>query len=224
MSLAELFWNKLPPASRLVELTRQIVGAAMFEPSVDGSRFRNDDGSESAASFSDAEDTDPVVIVVDVTKRVRFVVNNLDAAAGAEIFQLQRENSTQATGFANVTTTSSHMKSVASADTTWTINDGDATTDQIGGGGTFAAGEMDETGVTGSISIGASGHTEVEYVFQLVSSDVVNLDNINLRLVNDMAQVIDATVVPSITVSEGGAPPATVYPPWPRRQETVIRM
>ncbi len=200
LTLAEILWDQPPDLSRLVDITRGIVGSDMFDPTTEHSRFRNDDGSETAATWSDAEDTDPVVIDVANIIRIRFTVEQQNTASGSETFQLQYENSTKSTGFVNVTTTSAHLRSVASADTSWTISDGDATTDQITGAGSFVAGEMDEDGVTGSISFLGNDHTQIEFVVQVQAGDVDNDDNINLRLVNAMGQALNANVVPSITV------------------------
>ncbi len=202
MTLADLLWNQQPVISRLVDITRGIVGGDMFDPTTEHSRFRNDDGSETAATWSDVEDTDPVTIDVADIFRLRLVVEQPNTATGSDVFRLQYENTTQVTGWNDVTTTSSHVRAVPSADTSWTINDGDATTDQIGGAGTFVAGEMDEDGITNSAtSFSANSHTEIEYVLQLQSGDVANSDNIDFRLVNGMGQVISANVTPSVTVT-----------------------
>ena len=207
LSFAEILWDQPPELSRLVELTRSIRGGAMFDDSFDHSRFRNDDGSETGATWFAAEDTDPVTLEVDTIYRVRVVIQEIGGASGSNTYQLQYNNTTQATGFTDVTTTSSHIRAVASADTSWTINDGDATTDQIGGTGGFVAGEMAEDGATNSAtSFAASEHTEHEFVFQIQSADVADEDNIDLRVVNGMGQVLSGSHVPSITVNEvGGA-------------------
>ena len=161
-------WNRGVFIPRSADIARRIVGVAMFHLDQSHARFRNDDGSETAATWVAAEDTDPVTLNVDTIYRVRFVIQEGGdgGAAGSEIFRL-RYNLNGA-GYVTVTTTSSVIRAVASADTSWTISDADATTDQIGGSGTFTAGEMDEDGDTGTAtSFNANEHTEHEFVFQI---------------------------------------------------------
>lgn len=204
MTLAEWWADQEPQLSRLVRITLGIQATDMFTTDQTHSRFFNDDGSESAATGIAAEDTDPVSIDVDVTKRIRICVQNTKAIAGTE--QMRFQYNLLGAGWNQITTTSSVVKAVASADTSWTINDGDATTDRIGGTGTFQAGEMIEDGDANSAtSFGASEHSEYELVFQVVSTDVVNNDTIDIRIVNTMNQVLDNySHTPTITVVEAG--------------------
>ena len=209
MNLIEWWVNQKPYISRTTQITLGILVVDMVALEQTHSRFRNDDGSESGATWSDAEDTDPVSIDVDVTKRIRIVVQETGCVAATH--QASFQYNLLGAGWNDITTTSSVVIAVASADTSWTINDGDATTDQIGGTGTFVAGEMIEDGdANGATSIGALEHTEHELVFQIVSTDVVNNDTIDIRIVNDMGQTLDAYPhMPTITVVEAGgaAPP-----------------
>ena len=173
-------------------------------------RFRNDDGTEITATYSQNEDVDET-ITVDVTFRIRFVLQELEGVADTEDSRLQRDLNASTT-WVVVSDTSAVVRTVDSADSG--VNDGDATTDggDLSGTGTFVAGEIVSSETVGdadtntATSYGASGHTEHEFVLQVVGADVSNLDTIDLRLVNQMDQTYDAYgQIPRITVSKAVA-------------------
>ena len=184
-------------------------GSPMFNLDQSHFRFRNDDGTEITATWKQDQDVDETILV-DTIFRVRFVLDELEAVAGTDDSRLQRD--LNAAGFVVVSDTSAVIQAADSADAG--VNDGDVTTDIIGGTGTFAAGEIMSSETTGSLetntatSYAASGHSEHEVVIQVIGADVNDADTIDLRLVNKMDQLYDNYgQIPRITVNKpaGGA-------------------
>jgi hypothetical protein len=138
---------------------------------------------------------------VDENFRVRFLIQNYGGTDASVVAQLQYN--LNAAGWNNVTNASSVCISVTSVH----FADAAATTQQIGAG-TFNTGEFDEDeGATGSISVPAGQETEVEFVIQIVSGDVVDADTLALQLVDSGDAAYDNYAnSPSITVNEAGAP------------------
>ncbi len=180
-------------------------------------RFRNDDGSETEATWVDNEDTN-ASLNVDTNYRIRFTVD--DTANGVEsnvTFRLQCNNITQGTGWLDVDGSSSslHIRSVDSPH----YADADNTTSQltVPTGGSFITPNsgMDEDDGGGSAGIagdnndidfveGTHDYVEIEYCFQVRSADVVSGDNIQLRVRRVQGGTLDSySVIPQITVSSG---------------------
>ena len=135
-------------------------------------RGRNDDGSESAATWKAATNIDWTQNV-DENFRIRLVIAATGNLAGSTGFQLQYN--LNVLGWNDVTNASSVVRSILSTH----FADADPTTQQVGSG-TFVVGEMDENeGATGSISFNNPDETEIEYVCEIRSADVVNNDTIH---------------------------------------------
>lgn len=187
-----------------------------IDPSLSQAAFRgrNDDGSESVATWKAVENTGWTQ-AVDENFRVRFVVD--ETAGGTEsniILKLQYNRN--AAGWIDVTATSSVVRSAASAN----VAEEQATTRQLAGGsGTFVAGAIDEddglAGEGSQIDFAVGGElTEVEYSAQVRSVDVVNNDSIQLRVIRSSGTVLENYAqTPTVTVSEGGAPVGSLLPP-----------
>lgn len=155
-------------------------------------RGRNDDGSQTTATWKDSVNTNWRQAVT-TNFRVRFLVKH---TGGATTPTFQLEYNKNSGGWNSVTTASSVCKAVNST----SITDGEATTQQVGAG-TFVTGEMSEDGITAAISIGAAtNETEVEYVLQLVSTDVTFGDTIELRVTNAGVALDIYTNTPAITL------------------------
>lgn len=174
-------------------------GTNMFTTQQKTFRGRNDNGSETTATFIAANNTNWTQSA-DVNFRIRFVLQETGALSGTFVPQLQYNLNN--VGYNNVTGSSLVVRASASANFT----DGVASTSQLGTGtGTFAAGSLDEVdGVVANVTVAASGYTEVEYCIQIRSVDVVNADNIQLRIVGKSTAgvALDTyTVTPSITAS-----------------------
>ncbi len=107
-------------------------------------------------------------------------------------------------GYSRVQTSSTGLKITATS----RFTDAAATTDLLTAGtGTFVAGEGDENGAVGAITLGASGHTEVEFALTIASSEATIGDFWDLRVYkSDGSQLDTYTVTPRVTAA---APPAT---------------
>lgn len=176
-----------------------------------GFRLRNDDGSQTTATWVANENTN-ASLLTDTNYRVRFVID--ETAGGSEnnvTFRLQYN--LNGAGYVNVTDTSSVVRATASTN----LTDDEATTRQLASGsGTFLTGRVDEVdGVTNTgVSWTSQQITEVEYCFQIRSVDVNNNDTIQMRVVRSNGTVLEGyTQTPSITVNEAApfAPVVNAY-------------
>ena len=168
----------------------------------DSFRGRNDDGSETTATWKAAANTNWSQDV-DTNFRVRFLYQETAGGNPANL-SLQLQYNLASAGWNNVTGASSVVRSSLSAN----FVDLDATTQQLGVG-TFDPGVMEELdGLTGTgADIGASEESEVEFCVQIRSADVTNAQTLQLRIVKEGGTVLDTyTNTPTITVVEGGAP------------------
>ncbi len=138
-------------------------------------RWRNDDGSEAAATWAAAEDTALSGLATGTTRRLRFEVSNEGAlASDPTAYALQvAETATCATG--------AYSTVAAAPGGPWQIvdsaslTDGSATTNVASGltdeGATFVAGQVkDAGGTTGAITLGLGQFTEVEFALQATAS------------------------------------------------------
>jgi hypothetical protein len=162
-------------------------------------RGRNDDGSETTATWKAAQNTGWTQDT-DVNFRIRFEIQNTEARPEETGFRLQYNLASG--GWNNVTAASSVARAVASSQ----IADGVATTDQLAAGtGTFVANSIDEVdGVTAASALVASGHTEVEFVLKLMPADVTAAQTIQFRVVkNDGVTVLPTyTATPTVTIAK----------------------
>ncbi len=175
---------------------------AMDNPTMeqDSFRFRNDDGSESAATWKAAVNTDVTITVSGNTAfRIRFLVQ--ETAGNASVnFKPQLQRQLNAGGFVDVTGTSGVIRAVDSAN----LTDGEDTTQQIGAG-TFITNNdgVDEVnGVAGSAKTDFVGNdeTEFEYSVEIVDADVADSDTVDLRISDaniDSYAVADGTITVS---------------------------
>lgn len=178
--------------------------ATHANPSLDQAAFRarNDDGSESAATWKAAANTDWTQ-AVDENFRIRFLVQET-AGGGENNVGLQLQYNLKGAGWNPVNGTSSVVQSAASTQ----FADDDNTTQQLGAG-TFItpnSGMDEDNGLAGEnndIDFAGSDEVEVEYCCQILSGDVADSDTIQLRLVRGDLTVLEGyTNTPSITVSE----------------------
>jgi hypothetical protein len=155
-------------------------GGAMFGLAQTAYWGRNDNGTEITATGKAVQKTNWSQDV-DENFRVRFVLQETGGAAGTTgTIQLQYQVGGTG-GWSNVDDVSSVVRSSASPNFT----DNQATTNHasITGSGTFVAGSMDQVnGLVNTVSLGASGHTEVEFCVQIVGADVINGTLVGLRI------------------------------------------
>ena len=157
-------------------------------------RIRNDDGSETSATWIAAENTNASVLY-DTTFRIRFVIDEVAGGSANAGFNFYFSRNS---GAYTQITTASAARFVTSAN----VTDGELTTKQLTGGtGTFSSGVIESAGNgTGNVSIGANGHTELEIVVQLNSGTFVAGDTCAFRIYLDTGAEISAyTATPTIT-------------------------
>lgn len=142
-------------------------------------RVRNDDGSETTATWVAAENTN-ASLTLDTTFRLRFVLD--ETAGGSATAGFNFYFSRNGGAYTQITTASA-----ARFVTSGNVTDGAATTKQlIGGTGTFSAGVIESAGDgTGNLGINANGHTELEIVVQLNSGTFVVGDTCAFRVYLD---------------------------------------
>lgn len=139
-------------------------------------RWRNDDGTESAATFFANEDTQYNNFPKNTAKRLRFEVSNEGWTRGADpTFTLEFAELASGTDCANGPFATNYIAvptgySLEMHLSTTTVADATPTTDvSIGGGltnenATFIAGQVKTTGnTTGAITLGSDKFTEIEY-------------------------------------------------------------
>jgi hypothetical protein len=171
----------------------------MFSFATSAWRGKNDTGTGANTTDWIAAQNTPWSQAVDVNFRVRFRGGDTGGATGTWTTpQLQYQ--LNGGGFINVTGSSSVVRATASPN----VADNATTSTQLtgGSGGTFVAGSFDEVdGVVGSISLGASGNSEVEFCVQIRSADVGNGDTIELLVLNGGAAPTETNGHPSLTVT-----------------------
>lgn len=180
----------------------RIAGATHVNPNTEQLSFRgrNDDGSESGATWKVLVNTDWTQ-AVDENFRVRFEIEE-DAGASFTL-DPQLQYNLNGAGWNNVTGASSVVRATASPN----VADGAATTNQLTQSGLgFVAGVFDEVdGLAGSQTLN-NQHTEVEYCVQIRSADVNNGDTVQLRVTDAGTALNVYTQTPTITVSEAATP------------------
>ncbi len=163
-------------------------------------RVRDDDGSESAATWRQAINIDDT-LTVDTNYRVRFgiTVGGMD---GAVIGQLQYNLASA--GWVDVNASSSVVQSVASPN----VADNATITEQLDQGNTFVGntsptGLFDEVdGLVSSQDIALGEETEMEFCFTILSGDVADAQTLQLRVTHSGAALDTYTQTPTITVDE----------------------
>jgi hypothetical protein len=154
-------------------------------------RWRNDDGSESAATWQAVEGTNPSTVSVDTNTRLRIEFTNDDATNSGdanETFKWQYKHTQGTNTWTDITTTSSVVKIVDSSN----LTDGGDTTQQLGSG-TFESNNnavQDASNtfqITGTLA--PSDVVEAEISFQIVRGDVDDADTIDFRIVESAGSV-----------------------------------
>lgn len=177
-------------------------------------RARNDDGSETAATWIAAADTDWTQ-APDTNFRVRFLIDQITGPPDPASHQLQYNHN--AGGWTKVTDSSSVVKHSASTH----FADGDSVTQQLGSG-TLGDGEMNESGDTTNLSASSGIEMEVEWCLQIVDADTADDDTIDLRMLFVFSDTVYTTYTSIPTITVGTA--AAAAPVFPRRQLTTVRM
>jgi hypothetical protein len=169
----------------------------------DSFRGRNDDGTDETDGTWKAAVNTNWNQIHDENFRVRFLIEELNDLADADVeFQLQYNLNSG--GWNDVNASSSVMRSSASTK----LTDGENTTEQMSGPGTFIttnAGVDEVNGLAGGSALDftttPNQEVELEYCLQLRSADVTGGDTIQLRLVEEADKALSSyTNTPSFTV------------------------
>jgi hypothetical protein len=170
-------------------------------------RFRNDDGSESAATWIAAVDTNITNQAANVGFRLRIAFATFGKSASWNPrLQFQVNSGTWTDVGAASAGTAVEMVSSTN------LTDESATTQQIssGDGNTFAAGKQETAGTGGetSYSTGLSTVLENEYSIQIIPANGVSGgDTINFRLVDNLGSAkVLYSQTPSLTVAVSSTP------------------
>lgn len=178
--------------------------SAMFAQTHTGFRYRNDDGSETGATWIYANDTDGD-LNVDTIYRMRIEMTESGGAATNNVALQWEYNHSAAPGWNSVTASAAPIQAVSSAETSWTITDADDTTQQLGGGGTYETpnAAYTEGGLGGGASLdwGIGTLCETELCFQIPAGQVADNDTILLRC-TAVGKDNVYTTAPTIVVNE----------------------
>jgi hypothetical protein len=156
-------------------------------------RFRNDDGSETTATWIDALNTN-VSLTAGSTYRLRITLQETAGGSANAGFHLYVSYNGGAYTFFNNTAIGFGVST--------NVTDEQATTQQLSGTGTFTAGLIDSGGNgTSSIGVDPNGNTEVEYVLHVPASSFAGATySFRVYLDTDVA-LSNYTVTPTVTVA-----------------------
>jgi hypothetical protein len=186
-------FKPIPLCDLYIRLNRPIpqhlVGHATYTIDQASFRFRNDDGSESSATWKYPENSNwELSSSGDQNFRLRFMVQEIGGATGTSSFLLQFSHNN---GTWTTATTSTNVVRIRDSAN---VTDGVTTTDQLGGTGTFDGGQYRETNTSSTVNHSASGHSEHEWSLVLRSAEYTLGDSVKFRLYR----------------TESNAPPSTI--------------
>lgn len=142
-------------------------------------RFRNDDGSETTATWMEAQNVSPGDVAPTQQFRLRMEVQET-AGGGANNQTIVLQYNVNGAGWNDIGTSSSFVRLASSSH----VANGTATTDQLTAGtGTFLAGIVCTTTSGTNISFAGNEHTEVEWSVEMVLADIVENDEIQFRVI-----------------------------------------
>jgi hypothetical protein len=165
----------------------------------DSFRLRNDNGSETTATWLAATNTNAPMLV-DTTYRARFLVQQTGELAATDV-DFEWQYNLAGAGWNNITTSSSAVRAVASPN----FVDGANCTQQLGAGAFFTANAgMTEDGTAGgtTLALPAGQEAETELSFQIRAVDVTPGQTVQLRLTRDGGVVLNTyTQTPTVTIT-----------------------
>jgi hypothetical protein len=174
---------------------------AMESWNIEGFRYREDDGTETTATWVYAQSTDGT-LEVDTNYRMRLDVDAEHTGGGSFAITPTWQYRLNAGTWTAITGSSSVVKAVTSGN----VSDGTATTAQLTVvTDTFVASEITTDGISpATATMGIGDHTECELVFQIVGDDVSDADSIELRILDDTTAITE-TAIPTIEVNKAPA-------------------
>lgn len=160
-------------------------------------RLRNDNGSETTATWVAAEGAD-ATLVTDTNYRIRFRIDETNGRSWSnKTWNLYYSKNAGA-----YTAVASGQPVKLSLSSNFTQGD-DCTTQLTGGTGTFVTDNNGMCESSGATNSGSAGYLfEVEYCFQIDSAYVAQGDTINLRVYDSSTAINAYTDTPVITVNE----------------------
>jgi hypothetical protein len=173
-------------------------------------RWRNDDGTETTATWVAAEGTDFNTPTLDQNYRLRFAIGKeaCDAEFTADTFGLQYSKNGGA--WTTVNASSTNVRTTDSAN----FIAGDSTTQQISSGDSrsFRSGSMDDDNGQHAWDtiLDAAGITEMEWCFQFRSADMSASDKIEFRAIkfffgtNELSGSFAANKIAGVNTAAGG--------------------
>jgi hypothetical protein len=182
-------------------------------------RFRNDDGSETTATWQAAQNTN-ISLPVNTPLRLRFLIDETASVAWT----------TKAFGMRSSQNAAAYSSSIGGAillvDSANFVDAANTTSQLTGGSGTFLTSNagMKDTGANASNAGSAGQFFEIEYSFKLASGSWSVGDTCDLRIYNETAgAALNAyTVTPRITVAAAAGPPDWDWSKAPKN--TLLRM
>jgi hypothetical protein len=168
-------------------------------------RFENDDGDENTRTFAAALNaTLDLQTGTSNKKSIRVQIHNDNNKVGSVTWVWERENVTQSTGWADITTGSTHIQAVASDDAG--VNEGDTLNNNMTSRASFDLdGNITEDGGGTIYSHAANNYAENSLVFYVVDGDVNDNDAINIRAYSSEGRTVTYTNTPNITVDKPSA-------------------
>ena len=149
-------------------------------------RWVADDEDLTTATLLGSGNGEDVSLETGVANRIRIRIRVEETGGGNFILTPDLWFSYQGGAYEDMSTTSDHVRAIASKNTTWTVTDDDAiTANRLGTGtGTWEDGHFDATGA-GDTNVGLSDeYTEFEYCIYLDDATVNNSETIDLRAVS----------------------------------------
>lgn len=180
-------------------------------------RWRTDDGSETAATWKAAADTNITLPRNQLGPPVRLRINVITDAATTPTLTAQLMYSKNGGAWTTTNASTAVVVPTASA----FVANAAATTEQLSAkaGANWRAGEIDSNNGLASYYFGSNGiindESECEFSFTLLSADLAVGDTVDLRLESGTGTVNAWTVTPRVTISAAvgaavGAPLTTV--------------
>jgi hypothetical protein len=146
-------------------------------------RYRNDDGSQTTATWIAATNVEASPFKPYQRFRLRFLISQTVSNANtnlARTFKLRYSLNNAA--YVDVSEQNTFTAPLRMADSP-NLTDGEATTQQIGSG-TFVAGAVEETNATPTITFtsGSLSSTEIEFVVEIYGGQINSGDTLDLRV------------------------------------------
>lgn len=169
-----------------------------------GFRFRNDDGNQTAATWVDDINTNVDLPSGEVFRlRIRVAQTVTNAANSDDLTKAFKVRFSRNGGaYTDVGPSAAVQYGTSSF-----VSNGNTTTNQLGGTGSFVTGRIDSNGDTGNITFpeNTASWTELEFILQLNDSVVDDDDTIDFRVYDTADVALDnytATAVATATPGE----------------------